>query len=164
MGFWEKILPGYKGYKEREESRNTDKILREFLSSRLKESRNRFDEFKVELTRMGSLDLLTPAEKVTQTLSRITDRLRYANYGFSGKWFGDKIGVGELDKVLAFDQKLAESVDQIDKDIKTLESLGDKAEMNTGLRGLVELIRKVDEALNEREQILRTLGGEALEK
>jgi hypothetical protein len=72
--------------------------------------------------------------------------------------------VGELDKVLAFDQKLAESVDQIDKDIKTLESLGDKAEMNTGLRGLVELIRKVDEALNEREQILRTLGGEALEK
>jgi hypothetical protein len=64
MGFWEKILPVYKGYKEREESCNMDKILCEFLSSRLKESRNRFDEFKVELTRMGSLDLLTPAEKV----------------------------------------------------------------------------------------------------
>ena len=31
MGFWEKVLPGYKGYKERENSRNTDKLFREFL-------------------------------------------------------------------------------------------------------------------------------------
>jgi hypothetical protein len=165
MGFWEKVLPGYKGYKEREESRNTDKLLREFLANRLREARGRFDDFKVELTRQGALDLLTPAEKVTQTLSRISDRLRYANYGFTGKWFGgDKIGVAELDKVHEFDKQLATTVDEIDKAMKALEGLADQGEQKAAMKGLQDLIRKVDDALNEREQILRTFGGAALEK
>jgi hypothetical protein len=165
MSFWEKVLPGYKGYKEREEGRNTDKLLREFLASRLREARSRFDDFKVELTRQGALDLLTPAEKVTSTLSRITDRLRYANYGFTGKWFGgDKIGAAELDKVHEHDKQLATTIDEIDKGMKALEGLSDQGDMKTAMKGLQDLIRKVDDALTEREQILRTFGGAALEK
>ncbi|MCK7482827.1 MAG: hypothetical protein M0C28_41180 [Candidatus Moduliflexus flocculans] len=61
MSFWEKVLPGYKGYKEREEGRNTDKLLREFLASRLREVRGRFDDFKVELTRQGAARPAHPA-------------------------------------------------------------------------------------------------------
>ena len=163
MGFWEKILPGYKGYKERAGARDTDKILRELLSTKLKETRAHYDDFKVELTRRGNLGLMNPAEKVTQTLSRVTDRLRYANYGFSGKWFGQKIGVEELDKVLEFDKQLATKVQQIDKDIRALDGLDDDGEITTALKAVAVLIREVDEALNDREHILRSFGGEAAE-
>jgi len=161
MGFWEKVLPGYKGYKEREGARNTDKLLREYLSSKLKEARSHYDDFKVELTRRGNLGLMNPAEKVTQTLSRVIDRLRYANYGFSGKWFGQKLGVEELDKVHEFDKQLATRVDEIDQGIRALDGLDDDGEITTALKDLAGVIRDVDEALNEREQILRTFGGEA---
>jgi len=163
MGFWEKVLPGYKGYKEREGARNTDKILREFLSAKLKDTRAHYDDFKVELTRRGNLGLMTPAEKVTQTLGRVTDRLRYANYGFSGRWFGQKIGVEELDQVHDFDKQLATKVEQIDKDIRALDGLDDDGEITAALKAVSGLIREVDEALNDREQILRTFGGEATE-
>ncbi len=164
MGFWEKVLPGYKGYKEREESRDTDKLLREFLTARLREARNRFDDVKLALTRgPGALELMDPAEKVTQTLSRITDRLRYANYGFSGKWFGsDKIDVERLEKVHRFDQRLAESVEQIATQIKALEGQADPGQSRSGLTALASAIRDFDEALNEREKILRTVGGNPL--
>ena len=159
MGFWEDILPGYKGYKEREESRDTDKLLREFLTGQLKEARNRYDDVKVGLTR-GSLDLLDPAEKVTQTLSRVTDRLRYANYGFTGKWFGkDKIDVDRLENVHRFDQQLAKQVAQIATQIKALEGQGNEGQIRSGLATLAGTIRDLDEALNERERILRTVGG-----
>ncbi|MBW1807773.1 MAG: hypothetical protein JRJ87_06220 [Deltaproteobacteria bacterium] len=161
MGFWEKVLPGYKGYKEKENSRNTDKLLREMLSNRLKESRSRYDDTKAEIANRGNLGLLGPAEKVTQTLSRVIDRLRYANYGFSGKWFGkDKIDVERLDKVHAFDQKMAETVDQLDKDIRALELSSDDKQLESMLKDLARKIRELDEAMNQREEILRTVGGD----
>lgn len=163
MGFWEKVLPGYKGYKERETARNTDKILREFLASKLREARGHYDDFKSELTRRGNLGLMNPAEKVTQTLGKLMDRLRYANYGFSGRWFGQKIQVDELDKVHEFDKSLVARIEQIEKDIRSLESLDDDSEITKALKSLAKVIRDVDESLNDREQILRTFGGQSLE-
>ncbi len=165
MGFWEKVLPGYKGYKDRENSRNTDKLLRELLSNRLKESRKRYDDTKAEIANRGNLGLLGPAEKVTQTLSRVIDRLRYANCGFSGKWFGkDKIDVERLDKVHAFDKQMAEGVDQLDKDIRALELSSDDGQLESMLKDLARKIRELDEAMNQREEILRTVGGDGDEE
>ncbi|HUT99962.1 MAG TPA: hypothetical protein VM425_00830 [Myxococcota bacterium] len=162
MGFLEKVLPGYKGYRQREDSRNTDKLLREMLSGKLRESRAHYDDTKAEIANRGNLDLLNPAEKVTQTLARVIDRLRYANYGFSGKWFGkDKIDVERLEKVHTFDRQLAEGVEQIVGDIKALELLDEDGQINAALGALAHKIRDMDEALNQREQILRTVGGES---
>ena len=53
MGFLEKVLPGYKGYREREDGRNSDKQLREHLSNRLKEGRSRYDDIKASLADRG---------------------------------------------------------------------------------------------------------------
>lgn len=162
MGFLEKILPGYKGYKERENGRNTDKKLREHLANRLKEGRSRYDDIKAQIADRGSLDLLKPAEKVTQTLSLVIDRLRYANYGFTGKWFGkDKVDADRLENVLAFDKQLAEGVDKAVGDIASLQLLDDNAAISSALLGLARDIREMDEALNRREEILRAVGGEA---
>ena len=162
MGFLEKILPGYKGYREREDGRNSDKKLREHLSNRLKEGRSRYDDIKAQIADRGNLDLLKPAEKVTQTLSLVIDRLRYANYGFSGKWFGkDKVDAERLEKVLAFDSQLAEGVDKAVGDIASLELLDDDAGITSALKSLARDIRELDEALNRREEILRAVGGDA---
>ena len=161
MGFLEKILPGYKGYKERENGRNSDKKLREHLSNRLKEGRARYDDVKAQIADRGNLDLLKPAEKVTQTLSLVVDRLRYANYGFTGKWFGkDKVDADRLENVLAFDQQLAEGVDKAVGDIASLQLLDDNAAISSALQSLARDIREMDEALNRREEILRAVGGE----
>lgn len=161
MGFLEKVLPGYKGYRQREDSRNSDKLLREMLSNKLRQARSRYDDTKAEIANRGNLDLLNPAEKVTQTLSRVIDRLRFANYGFSGKWFGgDKIDVERLEKVHAFDSQLAEGVEQLDGDISALGLLDDDGQIDAALKALAHRIREMDEALNQREKILRTAGGE----
>lgn len=161
MGFWEKVLPGYKGYREREDSRNSDKLLREFLSNKLKEGRSRYDDTKAAIANRGALDLLGPAEKVTQTLSRVIDRLRYANYGFSGKWFGkDKIDAERLEKVHGYDQQLAEKVEHLVKDLAALELLDDNSQIESALKSLAGSIREMDEALNHREEILRAVGGQ----
>lgn len=164
MGFFEKVLPGYKGYKEREEARNTDKLLREHLAGKLREARSQFEDFKVELTRRGDLDIMNPAETVSKTLTRVMDRLRYANYGFSGRWFGQQIGVGELEQVYEFDRALSSNVEAIGAAIRELEPNAGEPTVAQALRDLASKVRELDEALNGREQILRTLGSEAERK
>jgi hypothetical protein len=161
MEFWKTVLPGYKGYREHEDSRNSDKLLREFLTRRLREGRDLFDDIKGSLAANGKLALLDPAEKVTQTLSKVTDRLRYANYGFSGKWFGkDKVDIERLEKVHAFDQKLAENVTDLLDRLRGIEDIGDEKAVKTTLDGLIRALKEMDEALNEREKILRNYGGQ----
>ena len=163
MGFWDKVLPGYKGYQDRENARNSDKLLREHLSSKLKEARLHYDDYKADLTRRGNLGLMNPAEKVTQTLSRVIDRLRYANYGFSGRWFGQKIELEDLEQVHEFDKQMATTIQQLDSEIRALDGLDDDAQINAALVALTRSIRQVDEALNKREQLLRTFGGDAVD-
>ena len=94
-------------------------------------------------------------------LSLVIDRLRYANYGFTGKWFGgDKIDAERLEKVLAFDTQLAEGVDKAVGDIASLELLDDDAAITSALNNLARHLRDMDEALNRREEILRAVGGD----
>ncbi len=160
MGFWEKVLPGYKGYREREDARNTDKKLREFLAERLRQARNHYDEHKGSIANRGNLDLLNPAEKVTQKLGRVKDRLRYANYGFTGRWFGkDKIDRERLDRVHDFDKQLVEIIEQFGRDVEALGLLDDDAQIRAALEGLVRQLGQLDQALDRREEILRAAGG-----
>lgn len=162
MGFLEKVLPGYKGYREREDSRNSDKLLREFFTQKLRQGRDRYDRIKERLAREGKLDLLGPAEKVTQVLSRVTDRLQYANYGFSGRWFGkDKIDVERLDKVHTYDNQLASELDKLGERITELDKLREDGALRQELESLVNSLFELDTALDEREAILRNYGGQA---
>ncbi len=161
MGFWETVLPGYKGYRDREDSRNTDKLLREFLAQRLREGRDLFDDIKASLAANQKLALLNPAENVTQILSKVTDRVRYANYGFSGKWFGkDTIDRERLDRVHAADQKLAEQVTDLLARLRGLEDIGDEQACTATFNELMRTLKEMNQALNEREQILRDYGGQ----
>jgi hypothetical protein len=161
MGFWETVLPGYKGYREREDSRNTDKLLREFLTQRLREGRDLFDDIKASLAANQKLALLNPAENVTQILSKVTDRVRYANYGFSGKWFGKgKIDRERLDRVHAADQKLAEHVTDLLDRLRGLGDISDEQACTATFNELTRTLKEMNQALNEREQILRDYGGQ----
>jgi hypothetical protein len=161
MGFWETVLPGYKGYREREDSRNSDKLLREYLTQRLRQGRDLFDDIKASLAANGKLDLLNPAENVTQILSKVTDRLRYANYGFSGKWFGKgKIDSERLERVHAADQRLVEQVTDLLDRLRGMEDIGDEQACKTTCTNLTNALKEMNEALNEREQILRDYGGQ----
>ena len=160
MGFWEKVIPGYKGYREREDARNSDKKLRTWLSDRLRQARSRYDDAKLELTRRGNLELMNPAEAVTQLIGRVSDRLRYANYGFSGHWFGkDKIDAERLERVERFDRGLVEAVERFEKDVAAFALIDDDAQIRAALDDLAAQLREIDRQLDRREEILRELGG-----
>lgn len=107
--FLEKIadhVPGLKGYRAREERRDTDKRLRDYMAGQLDLARRSLNEAKLALTKAGKLDALDPLDRGERRMQRIADAIRHASYGYSGFFDQVKIREEELDRIYAHDTSI----------------------------------------------------------
>jgi len=103
-------VPGYRGYLDREERREADKLLRDHGAQRLERvSRDLSEKIaKAPLDEIGELQ-----ELVTQ-LDKLRAELRFAERGYSGFFDETKLdSVAALDAVYAQDERLVEQVEEI---------------------------------------------------
>ena len=108
-------LPGLSGYQAREGRRDTDKRLREFLAGRLDRVKDRIEDAKLALTNAGNLQALNDVGLLQRRLQGVTDSIRFASYGYSGLFDQLKIREAELDQLYAYDLKMVDAVDALQK-------------------------------------------------
>lgn len=139
--FLEKLadkIPGLSGYRAKEDRRETDKRLREYVGTRLDGVKAKVDEVKLELTNRGGLAALGPIGQLHRRLQRLTETVRFASYGYSGLFDQMKIREAELDKIYAHDLKMLEVVDLLDGAVSTLGT--DPAPATKALDALEDLV------------------------
>jgi hypothetical protein len=102
------IIPGYRGYSEREGRRECDKLLRDRIADDLGQCRNRLVIVAKELVLGGLLEQAMTVEELQQGITIIADQVRFAAHGASG--FFDAIQVDErvLDRVYLHDLRIHE--------------------------------------------------------
>jgi hypothetical protein len=129
--FLEKIasyIPGVGGYRERENRRETDRRVREFLALRLDEGRTGLNALRNQATDAGELKALDAIGKLDRILQKSVSSLRFADYGFSGLFDQMKIREAELDQVYAYDAALVTDVialsDTLRADQRTVPEIG----------------------------------------
>jgi hypothetical protein len=71
-------IPGYKGYKQKEQRREADKLLRLEVARRYGEQLRRLGEIQYTLSEEGELALLASVERAANKLQLLIDRLRTA--------------------------------------------------------------------------------------
>ena len=67
------VIPGFRGYLEKEERRATDKLLREHIAQRLDQLRGQLDPVMRDLTDRGGFDML--CARVREARARRNSRL-----------------------------------------------------------------------------------------
>ena len=153
-----RLVPGFSGYVEKEERRNTDKILREHLAKRLERVRERLDPVMRDLTDEGGFDNLSVVndlDRIKKVLDRLIGRVRYASYGYSGLFDAVKIKEKELDRLYKFDVALLERVDVIEGAVDEVTDAGLSAEeREERARTAREACREFDEHLDSRREML----------
>lgn len=115
--FLEKLadaIPGLSGYRARDERRETDKRLREYLASRIDKVRSRMDELKLEMTNRGELQALNDVGQLDRQLQKLADEIRFATYGYSGVFDQVKVKEDELDALYNHDLKLVGCIDDLE--------------------------------------------------
>ncbi len=129
-------IPGYKGYKNRELSREADKLLRNEISAQLSQQKERLLETERRLSRGGGLLLLGDLDLAVRRLETLADTVRTATYGYSGLFDAINTREEELGAIYEHDSALldqlpilAGAVDAVDAavgDATAVRSASDK--------------------------------------
>ena len=146
-------VPGFKGYAEKEDRRESDRLTRKWMADRLQQSKRGLDDAMRKLVDDGQLDALTPFERLRSRLDGFVAKLLSAVRGYSG--FFDFVQVGEdvLDQIYQFDLTLVGDVQAL---AETLEQLPGRADLGSGTAS--ELLGKLDvveRSFERRGEILK---------
>lgn len=139
-------LPGIKGYREKELSREADKQVRDSLAHALEERRSKITALQGELLSAGGLLWLDDVERVVGRLQLLIDRIRTAAYGYAGFFDVQRVKEAELDRLAQFDQALFEELPKLDEAIAGLEQA---VQANEGLKEAIKAVGDLLAGLNE---------------
>jgi hypothetical protein len=106
------LVPGYRGYKERELRREEDARLRGRVLAKLQIVKALIED---RLGRLSEQSLDSGAEALDRRLRRlegVSDAVRYAPYGFSGFFDAEKVREETLEKILETDLLLFQDLDE----------------------------------------------------
>jgi hypothetical protein len=112
MRFSERILaelPGFRGYKEKELRRESDKLIRNHLYQRLSEARKDLKEIFQKLSDNRLHEVLTDMDRFVMRFDRVAEKINHASYGYAGFFNILKIEEEKLDKMIEFDTGLMDT-------------------------------------------------------
>jgi hypothetical protein len=107
------VIPGFKGYRDREQRRDADRLEREHLAGRLEECKKPLNEAAAAVSRSGNLDGINDIETARKRLDKVIARIRHADRGYSGFFDAVKVDEAALARVYEFDLGLAADVDEV---------------------------------------------------
>ena len=152
LNFLEKairIIPGYKGYKRKEERRDNDALFRSMLAQKLEGLNAIATSGLANLKGPAALTAAGGFDRLTKKLEKAADMVRFASRGYRG-WFDmHKVQEDELNKLYEFDCSLTEDVEKLQIDFEAIGASvetgdGIKDSVELGISGLDELIHKIE--------------------
>jgi hypothetical protein len=130
-------IPGFSGYMERQNRRDSDKLLRETVASRFEEQWQRISSLQRDFINQGEISYLDDLESAAIQLRTFADRVRRATRGYSGLFDAVKINEKELAKLYQYDAAMLELADEVGRAI-------DNVEASVGSDGLPAAIRHLN--------------------
>jgi hypothetical protein len=161
----EKIMgyvPGYRGYKEKELRRESDRLVRMEAVNRLKAAKTAFRRTFASPSAVQKLsgDDTYRFDALNSRLDRVTQRIDRAVAGYAGMFDAIKVKEDKLDSVIQYDVNLIEKADSVKAGVeKTISIEPATDEWRTAMDAVVSKIEELDSLVNERSNILRGLEG-----
>jgi hypothetical protein len=115
-------VPGYRGYRLKEERRDADRRVRAAVADAYAAELARVEHIGRDLANARRLGEISAVERTSQTIRHFIDRVRSATPGYGGL-FGDRDIDGiALDQLRLFDESLLAGVDELRPAIDRLEA------------------------------------------
>lgn len=143
------LIPGYKGYSLREEQRNTDKKIREYIASQLSSLEINIKDFQLKYIKSDKVLEATEIEIARKAVNTLIPKIKYASYGTSGYFSTQQLKLDELEQIYSYDFEIAERV-------ANMTTLSHKLEQEPlASISLVQHCRSIDEILLKRTDFIK---------
>ncbi len=109
----ELIIPGFRGYRLREDLRIADSLLREGLVREMKISANNFEEIRKALAKRNEIDVLEDAGILVSKTNALIAKIQHAEQGYTGISADHRIDIPELNQMYEWDLSLLHTIDRL---------------------------------------------------
>ena len=148
-------IPGFKGYVERQNRRDADKILRDTVVRRFDEQWKRASQLQVDMVRQGMIAYVDDMEQAVLQMRTFIDKMSTAPRGYSGLFDAVKINEKELEAIYQYDAAFFDLAEQVGRGLDNVEaSLGDEAALPAAIRNVTSLARMAVETYNRRMEVV----------
>lgn len=164
-GLLEKIMgyvPGYRGYKEKELRRESDRLVRMEVVNRLKAAKTtvrRSFANPAVVQKLSGQDTYR-YDALNSRLDRVTQRIDRAVAGYAGMFDAVKVKEDKLDTVIRHDISLIEKAEALKTDCAQIVKMTPgNDDWGTAMDTLISRVEELDALIDKRSEILRGLGG-----
>jgi len=150
-------LPGFRGYKEKELRRESDRLIRNHLYQRLMEARNDLKETFQTLSENRVQEVLTDMDHLVMRFDRVSEKINHASYGYAGFFNIVKIEEAKLDKMIQFDTDLMDEVENIVEEADTFKKEVSKQnfeKVRNHVTKVNDMLEALEETFEERHEVI----------
>jgi hypothetical protein len=147
-------IPGFNGYIERQNRRDSDKLLRDTVARRFEEQWKRASQIQSDMVSNGMIEYVDDIEKAAIKLRTFIDKISTAPRGYAGLFDAVKINAKELEAIYQFDAAFFDLAEQVGRALDNVEaSLGDESALPAAIRNVTSLARMAVETYNRRSEV-----------
>jgi len=150
----EMLIPGFRGYKQKELLREDDALVRRKVASILDDARIKVERL-ITVMRKKNISIALRLDDLRLELMKASQMVKHATYGYSGLFDRVKISETELQRLLEYDYKLVSGASRIMERVLELSTLTDPQEFMEKLNSTIDLVRQLEDDIKAREDVLR---------
>lgn len=157
----ELAIPGFRGYRKREDLRIADSLLRKQLANNLGKIREKMELARQDLTKKMEMDLIDNMASLMNNITSTENRVRHAEQGYSGISADFNVREDELNKIYEWDLNLLSDLENLSNSASTLQSTigtGNNTEINQKINEVENEIREFNSLFDKRIQSIADLG------
>jgi hypothetical protein len=157
MDIFKKIaskIPGFKGYVERQNRRDSDKLIRDTIYRRFREHESRISDLQVDFINQGEISYTDDLEKAALRLRTFADRIRTAPRGYSSLFEAVNINEEELAKLYEYDATLLDKSEEIGRAIDNVQASIGTDGLPAAIRNLQTLSKDCIKAYERRQEVV----------
>jgi len=150
-------LPGFRGYKEKELRRESDRLIRNSLYQKLMEARKDLKEIFQRLSDNRLHEVLQDMDRFIMRFERVAEKINHASYGYAGFFNVVKVEEGKLDKMIEFDNGLIDEVDKIVEQANNFKKEVTKQKFEKvaeHIQNLNDSLEELEETFDGREEMI----------
>ena len=151
------FIPGFRGYKEKELRRESDRLLRNHLYLKLSTAKTDLREISQKLADRRYFDVLTDVDRLLAKMDRIVEKVNHASYGYTGFFDAVKVKEENLDRMIDFDNQLLDSVNALATEIdafKTEFASGVTTNLKTRVQAVTDKLESLEDTFDKREEVI----------
>jgi hypothetical protein len=149
-------IPGYSGYRDKENRRDSDRRVRDQVVAALAKPIESLQALATTLANERRIEAVGPISDTIASTRHLQDRIRTATYGYGGIESDRNVDAAALDQLVAFDTDMLAQADALVPLAKTVASATDGQTRSTALASYSSALTNLGQTWDGRALVIET--------